>query len=703
MWAFFLFMADNIKYSEDISPQKSFVNKLEQMINYYASKRTNFERTWYDNNFFDDGYHFRYVSRTTGKIVDLNDKTNRGMPQRAIPKASRQLRGIANLLLGPEYRPVAYPDEGLYISGAEGAKEKAKQDAKYIGLWLEDEWDDLGIKEKLIHMVLLTGKHGVSYLKVWDEGEKFKASVRDAFDLYLAGNVTDIEDSPAVIEATPRLIADIQADKRFDQEARQRLSPDNKYASSEVKDAYMKSTFGTGSRGDQMPTVIQKEVFMKVRIDSDNAVEVFRDITKAGLDPEEFERGDTVIKHCFVAGGELLFSEYLGMDEYPYVDFRMEPGPIYQTPLMNRFIPANKTLDIIMSRIERYANTMITGTWMKRKGENFDITNVPGGQVIEYDGTPPVQGNMANIPPFLFSFLEMVNSQIEEQGAATSALNSIPTGVKSGIAIESLKATEYANLKIPSDQLKKTTKRIGEKMIRMASMFTDPKMVMMPAQKGEFEQFAVMGERGAGLREKLGQQVDPETVILRRDQRVDIEVESGLGFTMEGKKATMKEISTFMTELATAGLLSTEAVKVAIQKYLETYNFGATQEFMDAMEEGAQTTPLSQEQMDQMKIAVAEVMKDLGLAGPDAEEQQIQTTKVGVVEALQDTGMLEKQKPEKEDKGPSRSISFKDLPAEGKAQLAAQAGIELSPETIKRDEKEEQKMTAQAAQQRSKK
>ena len=35
---------------------------------------------------------------------------------------------------------------------------------------------------------------------------------------------------------------------------------------------------------------------------------------------------------------------------------------------------------------------MITGTWLTRKGENFQITNIPGGQKIEWENTPPVQG-----------------------------------------------------------------------------------------------------------------------------------------------------------------------------------------------------------------------------------------------------------------------------------------------------------------------
>jgi hypothetical protein len=83
---------------------------IDDTMQQYKDQRRNFERKWYDNNFFDDGYHFRYVSRTTGKILDLSESQSDSSPQRAIPKASRQIRGIANLLLGPEYRYSVYPE-----------------------------------------------------------------------------------------------------------------------------------------------------------------------------------------------------------------------------------------------------------------------------------------------------------------------------------------------------------------------------------------------------------------------------------------------------------------------------------------------------------------------------------------------------------------------------------------------------------------
>ena len=83
-------------------PSENIGKAVDAMIKSFENQRKSFERRWYDNNFFDDGYHFRYVSRSTNRIIDLSERQNVNLPQRALPKASRQIRGVANLLLQPQ-------------------------------------------------------------------------------------------------------------------------------------------------------------------------------------------------------------------------------------------------------------------------------------------------------------------------------------------------------------------------------------------------------------------------------------------------------------------------------------------------------------------------------------------------------------------------------------------------------------------------
>jgi hypothetical protein len=93
-----------------------------------------------------------------------------------------------------------------------------------------------------------------------------------------------------------------------------------------------------------------------------------------------------------------------------------------------------------------------------------------------------------------------------------------------------------------------------------------------------------------------------------------------------------------------------------------------------------------------MQTALAQVIKDLELAGPKASENRIMENKIGVVEGLKDAGLV---KPPEVNKEPSQSISFKDLPPEGQTQLAAKAGIQITPQQVQQVKAETQQAQVQ--------
>ena len=640
-------MADNLKFNLDFNtadvPKEGIALEIEKMMMQSTVQRRMFERRWYDNNFFDDGFHFRYVSRETGKIIDLIERTNLNVPQRAIPKASRQIRGIANLLMGLDPIPVVYPepiskhsfpDEQMY----QAAMLESQRIAGRVGNWVQNEWKKLKLREQITQMAILSAKHGVSFMQIWPDSvdEKIRTQVFDAFDIYLMGFNNSIYDSAYIIKAVPYLISKLKANEDFDQEQLAKIRPDNRYASSEIKQAYMQSRFSAGMNADSAATLILKEAFIKEYLSDDNWQEVKKKGEKHGV-MEGKKKGDMVMRHVFTAGGVWLMDEYVNLPEFPFVDFRYEPGPIYQVPLIERFIPANKSLDTIMSRIERYANTMVTGTYLKRRGEDLQITNIPGGQVLEYTATPPAQMNMVNLPSFLFSFIGQLNNIIEEQGAATSALGQLPAGVRSGTAIESIKATEYANLKIATDRLKDTVTRITERMLDIAARYFVTPQTVYYMDQGKPAYFDIIGQAGIEARNKAKIAVPEGVTPIMGNYLVDIEIESGLGYTMEGKKQTMQQIAQFMVQLAAQGYVSQPAVQKVVERFLKIFQFGSTQEFMEAMQEG--NMPMTDQQIQEMKVALAEVLKDTGLGQPN-HEQDIQKTKVGVAEALKDLQVI---------------------------------------------------------------
>jgi len=674
--------------------------EVEAFVSIQDLKRKPFERRWYDNNFFDDGYHFRFVSRTTGKIIDQSSGRSALGPNRSIPKASRQIRGVANLLMGLEPFPVVYPQKinpNLYSkeidpqTGKETfgedykkAIEYVKERAQNIGHWITKEWHNQNLEDQLVLMIILAAKHGVSYMQVWPDAleEKIKTKVYDAFDIYCMGDLIDFEDNPMIVKAIPKLISQIKANKEFDEKQCAKINPDNRYASSEIKEAYMRSRYGKSMPNDSSATLILKEAYIKEYVNEGNRDKIIEDLKERA---NEFKMGDMIIRQVFEAGGIWLRDEYTALKKYPIVPFTFEPGALYQVPLIERFIPANKSLDTAMSRVERYFNTMVAGHWVARKGENFEITNKAGGNVLEYETSKPEQVTIAPLPQFVWNYIQEINAIIEEQGASTSALAQIPNGVKSGVAIESIKSTEYANLKIPSKQLKLTVKKITERMIDIAAHhFIKPDMIEILDKNEEPSYFQIVGEAGVKAHDKIGEPLDQGITVLSADTVVDIQTESGMGFTEQGRRDTMLQISKYILDLANGGFLPKEAVQISTQKLLETFQFGSTQEFMQAIEEGK--VDMTEEDLTQIKVAVLEALKEAGEVGDEASQRRIMENKVGTIEALKDSGLADKIQGPIIDNPETAPIPYKDAPPSIQRQMEEGAGFtpaeEPSPSEI---------------------
>ena len=666
---------------------------IEEWCEQALTRRKPHERRWYDNNFFDDGYHFRTISKKTGKVVDQTSR-NSHYVERAIPRASRQIRGVANLLFAAEPYPVVYPERVSKADFDDAQQymqemEKAKQIARRRGTWLSTEWVEQELDTKLIDMILLAAKNSLSWMQVYSNpGEQeIITDVYDAFDIICYGDLRDHEKLPFITKSCPMDIQQIQTSPLFDAKMVAKLSPDNKYATSSVKNAYMLSRYGSKETEDKRNgTVLVKETFIKDYLTEDN----WKQAVKLGSDTGAMEgksKGDMIMRHVFSADGSTLNDEYVDYDNYPLVPYRFEPGPLYQVPFIERFIPQNKSLDVILTRLEKWVNSMVVGVYMNRKGENFNISNIPGGQKVEYESTPPTQMQTSSVGATPFQVIELLNKFLEEQGSTTAALGQIPSGVKSGVAIESVKATEYANLKFPTLMLKKTIKGIAERMLERAHKdYLKPKEVES-LEDGEPDYFDVIGKRGKELSEKLDVEIPEDTIVLDKDTKVRVEIEPGLGLTMDGKRQAMEAILNKIIEISKTipNSIPPEALQQIIKKFLEQFGYGSTQELMEALDEGMRQGDMNEEQIMKMKVAIIEALRDSGAVGPEMEKRLVDSTKVGVMESLKDSGLLDKQEQPQQEEPNKVSISYKDLPPEGQVQAAARAGIQLDANQIRQD------------------
>jgi hypothetical protein len=83
-------------------------------------------------------------------------------------------------------------------------------------------------------------------------------------------------------------------------------------------------------------------------------------------------------------------------------------------------------------------------------------------------------------------------------------------------------------------------------------------------------------------------------------------------------------------------------MSLMVKRMVEEYGYGSTEEFMEAIEQGVTQGQMSQDQINQMKIAMLQVLKDAKQVGPGSDKQLVDSTKLGVLHTLKDTGLLDK-------------------------------------------------------------
>lgn len=685
-------MADQKNNAILHSPDTRAVGKAIEDMNFQAiMRRRSWERRWYNTQWFDDGLHFRVMSKRTGQIIDHVNRYS-GFIERAIPRASKQVRGIGALLLTPDYYPVVYPENILMekykdkvtkqvnMAEYQKAKDYASSQAKLKGLALQTIWEDeLELELKLSDMILTTAKQGISFLQVYTDPhtKRVTAKVRDAFDVIMYGDRRELDELPFMTIAEPWDFNEVISSEMFDEERKAELSPDNLYATSEIKEAYMRARYGSKLNAQNLNTIIVRESYMKEYLSDDNWDQAKKLSEETGA-MEGKSKGDLIMRHPFSAGGVTLKDEYIDYDNYPFAELRFESGYLYQVPLMERFIPLNKSQDIVVTRIEKWINTMVSGGWAIRKGENFIVSNIPGGQKFQYEGAPPTQIPISNVGPTPFQFMQLTDKYLEEQGISSNNIAELPNNVANN-TIENIQQQEYTNMRFATARLRSCVKRIGELCLeRIDKDYIHPVELAYEDSK-ETKYINIIGSRGKKAYKRINAALPDDLVTMNRKAKIRIEADKGFGLTQDGRRNAMKDLMTQMTQLYQEGFLGAEAMAMLVKRYIEEYGYGSTEEFMEAIETGITQGKMSQNQIDQFKVAIMQVFKDVNLS-----KLMVDSTKLGTLQTLKDVNLLKQaeseQKPGEAMKALTDIYTAKGTPPDIRRQVEELLGLKPSNE-----------------------
>ncbi len=446
-------------------------NKVETMAKWIDDFRYRYARQWFINWSFYEGNHFVWWNQASNVVTPINPAPGRVL--RAVPKTRKQVEAVNNMMMASSVRWEVIPEDD--------EKGDIEDVAKRVNHFLQDQWDHLRIRSKLDDLLMYGSYCPYSVIEAgWDsDKEDIYVTVRDAFDVLLPP-CDDIEEAPFVIITYKETLENIKKNKAYKNTELVKESP--MYAYSFFKEQRIESKLQGGQRQyeeyDETKSCIVKEGWYKVK----------------------GENGKTHIRLLVVADEQLLMDETYDQEDYPFVMYKSYPGDIYQPAFIEKFIPLNKSLDVLVSQVENFINLMVRGRYLQQKGSSFSRIHNEDGEIIQWDVAPPEAQPIPSIPGFVFNHIANIERWIEEQGVSTAALGKVPKGVKAYKAIESLKQTDFANLRIMVNNLQDTIEKLTEKILDLAAKnYLLPQTVYRMDNLGKNDKFKVIGESGAKL------------------------------------------------------------------------------------------------------------------------------------------------------------------------------------------------------------
>jgi hypothetical protein len=510
---------------------------LEEARFRYTSK-------WYSNIAFFENNHF-VMWNTQSRVID-KIAAPPGRVMRAIPKARRQIKAMQNMILANEPRWSVIPDD---LSNPQESEKLAKA----INHWLQELWQKINVRKKLDTLVENALIMPVAWLKIGFD--KFKdeifVEVKDAFDVLTPFYIDadNYEDSPFIIEYMIKNIGDLEA--IYGKAKTEKIMPDNRLAASDYKNYRLEEKVNNRMLNveRELQTVVVKVMFEKVKREGQK--NLIKKTTVAGMNQSVF----------------LDYEEYES-NNYPFVPYSPNTGSFYQPAKIEELIPTNKGLDMFVSSIENYTDLMVKGRYQKQKGNNVSRITNETGEIVEYTTAPLEQMPLIPIPNYLFAQIQNYEKWIEESGVSTSALGKVPRGIRAYKAIESLKQSDYANLRVPVSNLADALQKMTEKIIDLAAEHYLIPRTVYRSEDEQSENFQVIGE--AGAKQPINEDVmrgENPPIVIKGSYRVKCVIENGLSYTEEGKRDTLRE-------LFQGGVISAKHL-------LKGFNFANVQEILD--------------------------------------------------------------------------------------------------------------------------
>jgi tetrahydromethanopterin S-methyltransferase subunit G len=365
---------------------------------------------------------------------------------------------------------------------------------------------------------------------LWDEKEK-EISIRqvDPYDLYIDKNARNEHEARRMTLCVRRNIKDLLADDKYDKEEVEKMkSGDKRLAASEMKERLIKLDKGddVDSRQKADDTVIVKEIWYYDKEDKEDSESIYI----AALANERLIRKPEKTDHT-----KLPFFKYEAVSE---------PLKLYSDGWVKDMIPVNKILNSAVSSVVEYNEIMNRVKTLEDKGANVHTINAEHGQRIikkrGYDVTqlPPAPLNVA-----VFKQIEYANLTLEDLGGAHDAsMGRVPTGAKSGKALEALQVGDANNMSEAIENLEDFLSDVYEYVLEIAARKYQFVRNVSPINSLDERDFIkVIGE--------MAKNKPDDAVAIRTKNMVRVKIATHLAYTPQARKEAMIELLQVMPDI----------------------------------------------------------------------------------------------------------------------------------------------------------
>lgn len=493
----------NIVSPAEEKTEEEKAKEVEDLAIKLRDSRLNFEKRWYLVDRFLAGNHFevwRPATNEIGKIV-----FPKGLSVRAIHYAVRIGEGIMNNLVASDPQWKIFPRRLRGIQDEELRKRKI-ENARVVSAFMDNFYDSQDVRDKISEMIWNGIKYGFGLIEVFWDGTSPVVRVIDNFDILFDPLVKNIQDSNIIIKEVSVDLGFVKNNSAYN-ENRLSLKPEDKASGSSFKEVRVKEKHGSKALENK---VILREAWIRK--------------------PE----GGWEVRH--VCQGKILFEEYYEkLTRPPFVSWSFLPEPLLQTSFVERMIPLNRALDIVLAQIEAWARTVAVGRMLKVKDVNIERVLGEHGEIINVSG--PLNSIQwlpyPEIGATIFNFLSELKSLMGETAAATAAMGRVPRGARVGYKlVESLKAAEVSSIQHGVRKLESALEDLAETVLMMIYYFSQVPLEVN--YKNEAYEI-ISAERASSYQNAIP--------VSDTDFGIDVSIESGLAYTTEAKRALAIELA----------------------------------------------------------------------------------------------------------------------------------------------------------------